>query len=253
MFKHLIAPLAAASLLCTGCSQLKSFSGASDDDVVASASWNQSSETESSWSQEEGGNPTASNLETDGTPSSASFHHETGQGGAGSAEEASASPYPFSGSVAEDPATELFSRVEMLQTTTATLSADFKQMSKQISALAAGCNATAAHAQAADSFIESASGQMESFGETLASLDSLVTSVAAEVGATRAEIREVKADVRNVSSSTTAQLSPVIEQGSSSSSTWLKITLATMVIGFAALSYCCWKGFSGSRSNAAGC
>jgi prefoldin subunit 5 len=250
MFKLLLTPLAAASLLCAGCSQLNPFSGDSDENPGATASWNQSSETDSSWNQEEPSNPTASTSHNGNNESTSAFGLAAGSDedsaayGFATAEEASASPYSFNGN---DPAAELYSRVEALQTANSALTTEVNQLNKQFSALLAACNTNTKLAQGTNAFMENASSQIESFGSTLAAFDAQISSIAAEATATRSEIRELGTDVRNVSNSTTANLTPVIENGFGSNGNWFKITLAALVIGFAAISYFCWKAFSGNR------
>jgi len=255
MFKHLLTPVAAASLLCVGCSQLNPFSGDSDNEPVATASWNQSSETDSSWNQEQSSDPIAANTQGDGHQANPGFEQTPEQASNGgvygfaTAEDASASPYTFGGANSDEPATEMFARVEALQATTTALSADLKQLNKQFNTFATTFNANAAHAQTTDRLIENATGQIGAFGDAMASLDSQISSIAAEVSATRSELRDVKTDVRNVSNSTTANLTPVIENGSSSTGNWFKVTLAALVVGFAALCGFCWKSFRGNRGD----
>ncbi len=257
MFKHLLTPLAAASLLCVGCSQLNPFGGDSDENPVASDSWNESSESETAWNQEEGSNPTASNPQSDNYESSANFplanesENEGSTYGFANAEEASAaSPYAFTGNDgSNDPAAELFARVENLQAANARLSDDVSELNQRFGELLAICQTNAKQTNASNALFANASSQIESFGTTLAGFDSQITSIAAETSATRNELREVRTDVRNVSNSTTSNLTPVIENVNNSNGNWFKITLAVLIVGFATLSYFCWKAFNGRNSN----
>lgn len=257
MFKHLLTPLAAASLLCVGCSQLNPFGGDSDENPVASDSWNESSETETAWNQEEGFNPTASNPQTENYESSSHFPlaNESENEGAvydfANAEEASAaSPYAFTGyDASSDPAAELFARVENLQATTANLSSEVTELNQRFGELLAICKTNAQQSNAANAFFADASSQIESFGSTLAGFDSQLASIASETASTRTELGEVRTDVRNVSNSTTSNLTPVIENGNNSNGNWFKITLAVLIVGFTTLSYFCWKAFNGRNSN----
>jgi len=257
MFKHLLTPLAAASLLCVGCSQLNPFGGDSDETPVASGSWNQSSETETAWNQEEGFNPTASNPQTNNYETNSQFplanetENEGTTYGFANAEEASAAnPYAFAGyDGSNDPAAELFARVENLQAANKALSADVNELNQRFGELLAICKTNAQQTNAVNAKFTDASSQINGFAGTLAGLESEINGIAAETTAVRNELRDVRTDVRNVSNSTTANLTPVIENANNSNGNWFKITLAVLVVGFATLSYFCWKAFNGRNGN----
>lgn len=255
MFKHLLTPLAAASLLCAGCSQLNPFSGDEDGSSVASASWNGSSETESAWSPETESSPVAAYTGTENGEDAGAYQfenqtgNESGNPELATAEEASAAAYDYSVPVSTDPVDELFARVDDLQAATASLTEDVQQLSKQFGALATSFNAASARGQATERFVAGASEQFGAFGTALASLDSQISSLAADVGATRNDLRGVTTAV-NKAGESTAGLNPAIEQGFSSNGTWFKITLGAVIAGCAAIGFLCWKGFSSQRDNA---